>query len=115
MQVYLKKPLDAQKYVHTHVVYDSANVENNFAETIEKNEAIKVYPKFQSWFKIPVPLGTNNPTWAVVADDDGKEKRYFVVESKGSTWRGDLRQVEGAGPAKHNCAVDVNWMMKHAE
>lgn len=131
MKGYLKNTLDAQKSVHTHVIYDSAGVEKNFAEALEKNEAVKVYAKLQSWFKIPTPLGTYNPNWAVVADNDGKEKLYFLVESKGSTWRGDLRQVEGSkilrgekhfeesassgSPAKHICAVDVDWMMKYAE
>ncbi|SDU30048.1 type III restriction-modification system endonuclease [Pseudomonas yamanorum] len=128
---YLKNTLETQKSVYTHVVYDSAGVERNFAEALEKNEAVKVYAKLPSWFKIPTPLGTYNPDWAVVVDDDGKEKLYFVVETKGSTWWGDLRHVEGAkilcgekhfeevasgaNPAKYIRAVDVDGMMKYAE
>ncbi|WP_448694327.1 type III restriction-modification system endonuclease [Pseudomonas rhizophila] len=128
---YLKNTLETQKSIYTHVVYDSAGVEKNFAEALEKNEAVKVYAKLPSWFKIPTPLGTYNPDWAVVVDDDGKEKLYFVVETKGSTWWGDLRHVEGAkilcgekhfeevasgaNPAKYIRAVDVDGMMKYAE
>lgn len=128
---YLKNTLETQKSVYTHVVYDSAGVERNFAEDLEKNEAVKVYAKLPSWFKVPTPLGTYNPDWAVVVDDSGQEKLYFVVETKGSTWWGDLRHVEGAKilcgekhfeeiasgghPAKYIRAVDVNGMMKHAE
>ncbi|KWT11497.1 Type III restriction enzyme, res subunit [Pseudomonas savastanoi] len=128
---YLKNTLEAQKSVYTHVVYDSAGVEKIFAEDLEKNEAVKVYAKLPSWFKIPTPLGTYNPDWAVVVDDEGQEKLYFVVETKGSTWWGDLRHVEGAkikcgekhfeeiadggNPAKYIRAVDVDGMMKYAE
>lgn len=126
---YLKNTLETQKSVYTHVVYDSAGVEKNFAEDLEKNEAVKVYAKLPSWFKIPTPLGTYNPDWAVVVDDEGKEQLYFVVETKDSTWWGDLRHVEGAkilcgekhfeevanddNPARYICAVDVNGMMSH--
>lgn len=128
---YLKNTLETQKSVHTHVVYDSAGVEKNFAEDLEKNEAVKVYAKLPSWFKIPTPLGTYNPDWAVVVDDEGQEKLYFVVETKGSTWWGDLRHVEGAkilcgekhfekiasggNPAKYIRAVDVDGMMLHVQ
>ncbi|MDP9711556.1 UNVERIFIED_ORG: type III restriction enzyme [Pseudomonas fluorescens] len=126
---YLKNTLETQKSVYTHVVYDSAGVEKKFAEDLEKNEAVKVYAKLPSWFKIPTPLGTYNPDWAVVVDDDGKEKFYFVVETKGSTWWGDLRHVEGAkilcgekhfrevasidNSARYIRAVDVDGMMAH--
>ena len=128
---YLKNTVETQKSVYTHVVYDSVGVEKNFAEALEKNEAVKVYAKLPSWFKIPTPLGTYNPDWAVVVDDDGKEKLFFVVETKGSTWWGDLRHTEGAkilcgekhfeeiasgaNPAKYIRAVDVDGMMKYAE
>ena len=129
MKGYLKNTLETQKSVYTHVVYDSAGVEKTFAEDLEKNEAVKVYAKLPSWFKIPTPLGTYNPDWAVVVDDEGKEKLYFVVETKGSTWWGDLRHVEGAkikcgerhfeevanddNPARYIRAVDVNGMMSY--
>jgi type III restriction enzyme len=128
---YLKNTLEAQKSVYTHVVYDSAGVEKTFAEDLEKNESVKVYAKLPSWFKIPTPLGTYNPDWAVVVDDEGQEKLYFVVETKGSAWWGDLRHVEGAkikcgdkhfeeiasgnNPAQYLQAVDVDGMMKYAE
>lgn len=124
---YLKNTLETQKSVYTHVVYDSAGVEKKFAEGLEQNEAVKVYVKLPSWFKIATPLGTYNPDWAVVVDDEGKEKLYFVVETKGSTWWGDLRHVEGAkilcgekhfsevasieNSARYIRAVDVEGMM----
>ena len=79
---YLKNTLETQKSVYTHVVYDSAGVERTFAEDLEKNEKVKVYAKLPAWFKVPTPLGTYNPDWAVVVLDEGEEKLYFVVETK---------------------------------
>ena len=93
---YLKNTLEVQKSVYTHVVYDSGGVERSFAEDLELNEKVKVYAKLPSWFKVPTPLGSYNPDWAVVVEDEGDEKLYFVVETKGSIWWDDLRHLEGA-------------------
>ena len=93
---YLKNTLEVQKSVYTHVVYDSGGVEKSFAEDLEKNEQVKVYAKLPAWFKVPTPLGSYNPDWAVVVEDGGEEKLYFVVETKGSIWWDDLRHLEGA-------------------
>lgn len=127
---YLKNTLETQKSVYTHVVYDSAGVERTFAEDLEKNERVKVYAKLPAWFKVPTPLGTYNPDWAVVVEDEGEEKLYFVVETKGSTWWDDLRHLEGAKikcgekhfdeigknakqPARYIKAKDVDGLMGH--
>lgn len=129
---YLKNTLETQKSVYTHVVYDSSGVEKSFAEDLEKNENVKVYAKLPAWFKVPTPLGSYNPDWAVVVDDDGSEKLYFVVETKGSTWWDDLRHLEGAkikcgerhfeeigkdqkNPARYIKAKDVEGMMSYIE
>jgi len=118
--------------VYTHVVYDSGGVEKTFAEDLEKNEKVKVYAKLPAWFKVPTPLGTYNPDWAVVVEDDGVEKLYFVVETKGSTWWDDLRHLEGAkikcgerhfdevakdieNPARYIKAADVEGIMGYVE
>src|SRR5690606_16458108 len=92
---YLKNMLEASKSVHEHVVYDHG-VEREFAEKLEHNEAIKVYAKLPGWFKIPTPLGTYNPDWAVLVDVDGQERLYFVVETKASLFADDLRDKENA-------------------
>lgn len=129
---YLKNTLETQKSVYTHVVYDSGGVEKSFAEDLEKNEKVKVYAKLPAWFKVPTPLGTYNPDWAVVVEDDGEEKLFFVVETKGSTWWDDLRHLEGAkikcgerhfeeiaqdteNPAQYIKATDVEGMMGYVE
>jgi type III restriction enzyme len=93
---YLKNMLSVQKSVHEYVVYDSPYVERGFAEDLEKNPAVKVYAKLPGWFKVPTPLGTYNPDWAVLIDKDGEERLYFVVETKSSLFTDDLRDIESA-------------------
>ncbi len=93
---YLKNLLGVKKAVYEHVVFDSAGVERSFAEDLERNEAVKVYAKLPGWFKIPTPLGSYNPDWAVLVEKDDAERLYFVVETKGSLFAGDLRGKEDA-------------------
>ena len=94
---YLKNMLtDTKKSVYEHVIHDSAGVERTFAEQMEKNDAVKVYAKLPGWFKIPTPLGTYNPDWAVLLEVDGRERLYFVVETKASLFTDDLRDQEAA-------------------
>ena len=38
------------------------------------------------WFKVPTPLGTYNPDWAVLVETDVGERLYFVVETKSSAF-----------------------------
>ncbi|MER8472746.1 DEAD/DEAH box helicase family protein [Mesorhizobium sp. M1328] len=93
---YLRSMLkDATKSVVEHVVYDSG-VERTFAEELEKNQSVKVYAKLPAWFKIPTPLGTYNPDWAVLVEVSGEERLYFVVETKDSLFTDDLRDAEAA-------------------
>lgn len=130
-----KNMLEAKKSVYEYVVYDSGGVEKTFAEQLDMNESVKVFAKLPSWFKVPTPLGTYNPDWAVLVNEDGKERLYFVVETKGSLFVGDLRNKEGAriacgkahfevlaklaeeasmAPAKYVVARTVDDMLKHA-
>lgn len=93
---YIKNTVPASKSVYKHIVYDSTSVERKFAEDLEANEAVKVYAKLPPWFQIPTPLGSYNPDWAILIDNNGQEKLYFVVETKHSNWWDDLRVKEGA-------------------
>jgi type III restriction enzyme len=93
---YLKNMLmDTEKSVYEHVVYDS-NTERDFAFLLEKNDSIKVYAKLPGWFKVPTPLGTYNPDWAVLVEKDGIERLYFVVETKSSLFGDDIYDKERA-------------------
>ncbi|MCB1044419.1 MAG: DEAD/DEAH box helicase family protein [Acidobacteria bacterium] len=130
LQGYLKNTLAVQKSIYAHVVYDSAGVEKTFATDLEANEAVKLYAKLPAWFKVPTPLGTYNPDWAVLVEEGGQEKLYFVIETKGSTWWDDLRHqegakikcgekhfaaiAEGANPARYVKASTVEDLMRYA-
>ena len=85
--------LSARKSVHEKVIYES-DTEARFADDLEKNAAVKLYAKLPGWFKVPTPLGSYNPDWAVLIDTDEGERLYFVVETKGSTLPDDLRPAE---------------------
>ena len=92
---YLKNMLAANKSVYEHVIYESG-IEANFAGQLEKNMAVKVYAKLPGWFTVPTPLGSYNPDWAVLIESSEGERLYFVVETKGSPFLGDLRITESA-------------------
>lgn len=93
---YLKNMLlDTQKSIYEHAVYDSTT-ERDFADGLEKNDAVKLYAKLPGWFKVPTPLGTYNPDWAVLVEEDGTQHLYFVVETKSSLFTDDLRDKESA-------------------
>ena len=93
---YLKNMLqDTRKSIYEHVVYDSTT-ERDVADGLEKNDAIKLYAKLPGWFKVPTPLGTYNPDWAVLVEEDGTQHLYFVVETKSSLFTDDLRDKESA-------------------
>ncbi|MDR9500073.1 MAG: DEAD/DEAH box helicase family protein [Hydrogenovibrio sp.] len=91
---YLEQNMMAvDKSVYSHIVYDSTT-ESSFAEGLERNEAVKLYTKLPGWFKIDTPLGAYNPDWAVLIEQGGSERLYFVVETKSSLLAEDLRLAE---------------------
>jgi type III restriction enzyme len=110
---YLRNMLmDTAKSIYEHVVYDSTT-ERDFAGALEKNDAIKLYAKLPGWFKVPTPLGSYNPDWAVLVEQDSEQRLYFVVETKSSLFADDLRDQESAkiecGKAHfHALATDEN-------
>ena len=81
---YLEKNLvKADHSVYDYIIYDSEN-EKTFAERLDNDPEVKLFAKLPGWFKIKTPIGNYNPDWAVMLDDGGKEKMYFVVETKGT-------------------------------
>ena len=113
------------------ITHDSGGIERPFAEQLEKNEAVKVYAKLPGWFKVPTPLGSYNPDWAVLVELDGAERLYFVVETKSSLFTDDLRNKEsakikrgeahfealevGENPARFVKATKLEDVMAHSE
>jgi len=93
---FMKNAVASKRSVYEYVVYDSETIERPFAEALEANDAVRVYAKLPQWFKVPTPLGSYNPDWAVLIEKNGTERLYFVVETKGSLFKDDLRDKEAA-------------------
>ena len=91
-----KNMLASQKTPYEYVVYDSSTIEKPFAERLELNDAVKVFTKLPSWFTVPTPLGTYNPDWAVLVNNEERLRLFFVVETKGDTFLDALRSSEKA-------------------
>lgn len=92
--------LEVRKSVYSHIPYDS-ETEKQFAQDLERYTQVKMYAKLPGWFRIPTPLGSYNPDWAVLVRIEQEERLYFVVETKGSVLMKDLRAIE---EAKIECA-----------
>jgi len=67
--------------VFDRVLFDSDG-ERKFAEALEGSRYVKVYTKLPRDFRIDTPLGDYIPDWAIVWQENGKEKLYFVRETK---------------------------------
>lgn len=76
---------------HYHISSNSS-IEKNFARDCEASEDVKYFFKIPRGFKIPTPIGTYSPDWAVVMEQDNK--LYFVAETKGTTNPDGLRGDE---------------------
>ncbi|MBQ9245470.1 DEAD/DEAH box helicase family protein [bacterium] len=115
---YLKNTMETQKSIYSHIIWDSQN-EEDFANKFEKNDDIKLYIKLPDWFKIQTPIGTYNPDWAILLDCDGKDKIYFVLETK-SGKQGQLieettrpnEQIKIKCGKKHFEALNTNIELK---
>lgn len=102
--------------VYNYIEIDS-EVEREFAIECEQDQDVKFYIKLPNWFKVKTPLGQYNPDWALLIEEYGKDKLYFVVETKGDTAKDKLRPVESAKikcGRKHFNAIDTGVSFKKA-
>lgn len=88
---YFEQCIGASKSVFDRVIYDS-EIERKFAEDLDKREDIKLFVKLPSWFKVETPIGTYNPDWAIVKQED--HTIYLVRETKGTKNQAQLRNSE---------------------
>ena len=86
-----KNMIESEHSVYDHVIFDS-DTERNFAQNLENDPEVKLYAKLPGWFKINTPIGGYNPDWAVLLEDNGQKKMYFVVETKGNVDVGNLHR-----------------------
>jgi len=79
--------------LYDHAIYDSG-VEKSFAQSLDNDPDVKLFFKIPSRFKIETPIGTYSPDWAVYLEENGEQKLYFVLETKGTTDMFNLRSPE---------------------
>ena len=85
LESYVSRLLEVKNSIYDVVEFES-KVEEEFAKKLNGRNDIKLFFKLPDWFKIETPLGTYNPDWAIVKEDDGgQNKVYLVRETKGTT------------------------------
>lgn len=89
-----KNAVAVKHSVYDYVIYDSSTIERPFAVALDRDPNVKMFFKIPSKFKIETPIGTYNPDWAIYFDNEGVQKLYFVLETKGSNSLFDLRTPE---------------------
>lgn len=114
LESYLDNMLAVDHSIYDHVVYDS-QTEREFAEALDKRRDIKLFFKLPSWFTVKTPLGTYNPDWAIVKEQD--KKLYLVRETKATSDQFALRESEWQKiqcGKKHfdELGVDFAWVQK---
>ncbi|MES2236252.1 MAG: DEAD/DEAH box helicase family protein [Pseudomonadota bacterium] len=75
-------------------VFVDSEIEREFAEAMSTRTDIKLFIKLPGWFMIDTPIGTYNPDWAIVKEDDARV--YLVRETKSTKDQLKLRSSEWA-------------------
>jgi type III restriction enzyme len=75
-------------------VFVDSEVERQFAEAMSTRTDIKLFIKLPGWFMVDTPIGTYNPDWAIVKENDAKV--YLVRETKGTKEQLKMRGSEWA-------------------
>ncbi|MGA1865722.1 MAG: DEAD/DEAH box helicase family protein [bacterium] len=76
---------------YDYIPFDSEG-EREIAERLDSNENVRFFCKLPRWFVVPTPLGSYNPDWAIVAEND--EKLYLLRETKSTHDRDKRRDIE---------------------
>lgn len=96
--------IEVKKHVYDMLRYDS-DTERKFAEDLEMGQ-VAVYAKLPTGFKIPTPMGSYNPDWAIVFEEGAVKHIYFIAETKGSM---STLQLKGSEDLK------IQYARKHFE
>ncbi|MBQ9598720.1 MAG: hypothetical protein IJR33_02785, partial [Clostridia bacterium] len=93
-QIFLDAYIKSDKSVYNYNQCDS-DIEKDFARALHDDNRVVVFTKLPTKkFIVPTPLGDYTPDWAIVLNENGDNKLYFVVETKGSIDKSDLRNKE---------------------
>ena len=109
IESYVTRMMDVSSSIYDCIEFES-EVEREFAEAMDSREDIKLFIKLPDWFKVETPIGTYNPDWAIVKQED--KKIYLVRETKSTKKQLKLRGSEWekirCGEA-HFDALDVDF------
>lgn len=94
---YLNNLLEVDHSVYDAIEYQS-EIERKFAKELDKREDIKLFVKLPIWFKIDTPIGSYNPDWAIVKQND--ETLYLVRETKSTK---DFEKLHNSEAYKIKC------------
>ncbi|MHB1439987.1 MAG: restriction endonuclease [Cuniculiplasma sp.] len=108
--------LDKNNCIYDGVIFDSEN-EKCFAQKLNDDPRIKLFIKLPNWFVVETPIGTYNPDWAIVLEDqkisgEKKPKVYLVRETKFVENLDNLRPSETnkiSRAKEHFKTIDVNF------
>jgi type III restriction enzyme len=85
LESYVSRLLEVEHSLYDVVEFES-KVEETFARQMDRRADIKLFFKLPDWFKVETPLGTYNPDWAIVKEDEAQQNKVFLVrETKGTT------------------------------
>lgn len=96
----INKAVELSKHITPYVAYDSEG-EHDFASSLQAANEVLIFAKLPRKLKIPTPVGSYAPDWAIVFEDGAVRHVFFVAETKGSLDKMELRGVE---LAKTECA-----------
>ena len=79
IESYMDRMVDVGNSIYDCVECES-QTERDFAEAMRGRTDIKLFIKLPDWFKVETPIGTYNPDWAIVKQEDSRV--YLVRETK---------------------------------
>ena len=90
----MSRAIETSRCVQDYVIWDSEG-ERDFARDLESAVGkVAVYAKLPRTFKIPTPVGSYAPDWAIAFEKGSVRHVFFVAETKGSMGSLALRDIE---------------------
>lgn len=90
IESYIDRMVDVGNSIYDCVECES-KTERDFAEAMRDRTDIRLFVKLPDWFKVETPIGTYNPDWGIVKQEDSRV--YLVRETKA---RKDQLALRGA-------------------
>jgi type III restriction enzyme len=94
-----------EKTIYEEIIPLDSTVEKEFAKDCETSLNVEFYFKLPPDFKIQTPIGTYNPDWAVVHENE--KKAFFIVETKGKD-----QELRGSENLKIKCGLEYFKSLK---